>query len=99
MSSRLAAGRRNASRKATPSYWHGWSPDGKTLAFCGERNNEFDVYSIPVEGGEETRLTTAPGLDDGPEYSPDGKYIYFNSVRSGLMQIWRMKPDGSDRSR
>jgi Tol biopolymer transport system component len=49
-----------------------------------------------VEGGQETRLTTAKGLDDGPEYSPDGKYIYFNSVRTGKMQIWRMKPDGSD---
>jgi Tol biopolymer transport system component len=35
-------------------------------------------------------------LDDGPEYSPDGKYIYFNSVRTGLMQIWRMRPDGSE---
>jgi len=34
-------------------------------------------------------------LDDGPEYTPDGKFIYFNSVRSGTMQIWRMKPDGS----
>lgn len=77
-----------------PSYWHGWSPDGKTLAFCGQRNDEFDIYTIPVEGGEETRLTTTPGLDDGPDYSPDGKYIYFNSERSGLMQIWRMKPDG-----
>ena len=63
----------------TPSYWHGWSPDGSTLVFCGERNGEFDVYTIPVEGGEETRLTTAPGLDDGSEYSPDGKYIFFNS--------------------
>ncbi len=78
-----------------PSYWHGWSPDGKTLVFCGERNGEFDIYSIPVEGGKETRLTDAKGLDDGPEYSPDGEYIYFNSVRTGLMQIWRMKPDGS----
>jgi TolB protein len=79
-----------------PSYWHGWSPDGKTLAYCAERNGEFDVYTIPVAGGSETRLTTAPGLDDGPDYSPDGKYIYFNSVRTGLMQIWRMKADGSD---
>ena len=79
----------------SPSYLHGWSPDGKTLAFCGERNGNFDVYTIPAAGGEETRLTTAEGLDDGPEYSPDGKYIYFNSIRSGLMQIWRMKPDGS----
>ncbi len=49
-----------------PSYWHGWSPDGKTLAFCGERNGEFDIYTIPTAGGEETRLTTAKGLDDGP---------------------------------
>ena len=79
-----------------PSYWHGWSPDGKTLAFVGQRNGDFDIYTIPVSGGEETRLTTAKGLDDGPEYSPDGQYIYFNSERTGHMQIWRMKADGSE---
>jgi len=79
-----------------PSYWHGWSPDGKTLAFCGERNGEFDIYTIPVEGGDEKRLTVEPGLDDGPEFSPDGQYIYFNSERTGTMQIWRMKPDGGE---
>lgn len=84
--------------KLAPSYWHGWSPDSKTLVYCADRNGNYDVYSIPVEGGEETRLTTAEGLDDGPEYSPDGKYIYFNSVRTGLMQIWRMKPDGSEQT-
>lgn len=80
----------------SPSYWHGWSPDGRTLAFVGQRNGDFDIYAIPVTGGEETRLTTAKGLDDGPEYSPDGKYIYFNSERTGHMQIWRMKADGSE---
>lgn len=80
----------------SPSYWHGWSPDGKTLAFVGQRNDDFDIYTIPVTGGEETRLTTAKGLDDGPEYSPDGKYIYFNSERTGHMQIWRMRADGSE---
>jgi TolB protein len=78
-----------------PSYAHGWSPDGKDLVFCGDRNGEFDVYKIPAAGGKEIRLTNTKGLDDGPEYTPDGQYIYFNSVRSGLMQIWRMKPDGS----
>jgi hypothetical protein len=80
--------------KYSPSYWHGWSPDGKTLAFVGERNGEFDIYTIPVTGGDETRLTTAKGLDDGPEYSPDGQWIYFNSERTGHMQIWRMRADG-----
>jgi TolB protein len=82
--------------RGSPSYWHGWSPDGKTLAFVGQRDGDFDIYTIPFSGGDETRLTTAKGLDDGPEYSPDGKYIYFNSERSGHMQIWRMHADGSD---
>ena len=80
----------------SPSYWHGWSPDGKTLAFVGERNGDFDIYAIPAAGGEEKQLTTANGLDDGPEYSPDGKYIYFNSERTGHMQIWRMRADGGE---
>ncbi len=80
----------------SPSYWHGWSPDGKTLAFTGGRDGSFDIYTIPAAGGPETRLTSAKGLDDGPEYSPDGKYIYFNSERTGRMQIWRMLADGSD---
>jgi len=81
-----------------PSYFHGWSPDGGWLVYTGQRNGDFDVYKIPATGGEEIRLTSTPGLDDGPEYSPDGKYIYFNSVRSGRMQIWRMRPDGSDQT-
>jgi Tol biopolymer transport system component len=79
-----------------PSYLHGWSPDSRWLVYTGQRSGEFDVYKIPASGGDEIRLTSAPGLDDGPEYTPDGKYIYFNSVRSGRMQIWRMRPDGSD---
>jgi TolB protein len=90
----IAGGTPRRMTQSGPSYWHGWSPDGKTLAFVGQRNGEFDVYTVPAAGGEETRLTTAKGLDDGPEYSPDG-YIYFNSERTGHMQIWRMHPDGS----
>jgi Tol biopolymer transport system component len=79
-----------------PSYLHGWSPDGERLAYCAERNGQYDVYTISVNGGDETQLTDLPGLDDGPEYSPDGKYIWFNSVRTGLMQVWRMETDGSN---
>jgi Tol biopolymer transport system component len=82
-----------------PSYWHGWSPDGKTLAYCARRNDEYDIYTIDADATlsrEERRLTTAKGLDDGPDYSPDGKTIYFNSVRTGAMRLWRMNPDGSE---
>jgi Tol biopolymer transport system component len=79
-----------------PSYFHGWSPDGRTVTYCAERNGNFDVYTLSIDGGEEKRLTTAEGKDDGPEYSPDGQYIYFNSERTGAMQIWRMKVNGSE---
>ena len=92
----IAGGTPRRITQKAPSYWHGWSPDGKTLAFVGERNGEFDIYTIPAAGGEETRLTTAKGLDDGPDYSPDGRHIYFNSERTGHMQIWRMRADGSE---
>jgi len=78
-----------------PSYLHSWSPDGRTLLFTGQRNNDFDIYRVPANGGKEVRLTASPGLDDGPEYTPDGQYIYFNSARTGTMQIWRMRADGS----
>lgn len=79
-----------------PSYLHGWSPDGRRLAYCAERAKQYDIYTIPVEGGAETQLTDLPGLDDGPEYSPDGRHIWFNSTRTGLMQVWRMGTDGSN---
>jgi Tol biopolymer transport system component len=83
----------------SPSYLHGWSPDGKTLVYTGGRDGEFDIYARASDGsGEEKNLTNWKGLDDGPEYSPDGRYIYFNSVRNGPMQIFRMKPDGSEQA-
>ena len=80
-----------------PSYWHGWAPDGQSVLYVAHRGNDFDIYSIDLEGGPETRLTSGPGLDDGPEYSPDGKYIYYNSYYSGSMELWRMRPDGTEK--
>ena len=82
---------------AAPSYLHGWSPDAEWLVYTAERGDgNYDIYKIPSRGGEEVRLTTSDGLDDGPEYTPDGEWIYFNSTRTGLMQLWRMRPDGSE---
>ena len=79
-----------------PSYLHGWSPDNKNLVFTGQRDGDYNIYSVPSAGGPEVRLTDAKGLDDGPEYSPEGKYIYFNSARDGNMRLYRMKADGSE---
>jgi len=91
----LAGGPARQVTRQSPSYFHGWSPDGKTLVFTGVRKGKSDIYTIPAEGGAETRLTTA-ARNDNPEFSPDGKYIYFNSDRAGAMQVWRMRPDGTE---
>ena len=87
----------------TPSYMHGWTPDAKWLMYTGGRKpkgataDEYDIYKIASDGsGKEINLTNSPGLDDGPEVSPDGKWIYFNSTRSGQMQVWRMGLDGKN---
>ena len=87
------------------SYLHGWSPDGKELAYCAFRKKpeeeimRIEICTIPSDGGKETCLTDGKGYNDGPEYSPDGKHIWFNSTRSGLMQVWRMNRDGSGLTR
>lgn len=94
----LAGGEPRLITEQMPSYLHGWSPDMQTLAYCAERNGNFDVYLMDINGSEEIRLTDAEGLDDGPEYSPDGRYIWFNSVRTGLMQAFRMNKDGSEQT-
>ncbi len=77
------------------SYWHSWSPDGKTILFTRPSHGSGNIYAIAAEGGQEKALTTGTGISDDPDYSPDGHYIYFNSDRSGIMQIWRILADGS----
>jgi Tol biopolymer transport system component len=79
----------------TPSYFHSWSPDGEWLAYCAKRGDNFDIFRVPMYGGDEQRLTSHAGYDDGPDYSPDGKWIYFNSNRSGTWDIWRMPAAGA----
>jgi TolB protein len=78
-----------------PSYWHGISPDNNFLIYTARRNNDWDLFKIPTQGGTEINITKTAGLDDGSEYSYDGNWIYFNSHRSGRMHIYRMRTDGS----
>jgi TolB protein len=81
----------------TPSYWHGWNPNNKEVVYVAQRDGKaYDIYKTSIDGGIEIPLTQNKGTHvDGPEFSPDGKYIYYNGNQTGTMQIWRMKPDGS----
>lgn len=77
-------------------FWHGISPDGNTHIYTALRNNQWDIYAISDDGGDEVQLTNSSVQDDGSEFSPDGAYIYYNSFVSGSMEIWRMCADGSE---
>lgn len=83
-------------------YLHGIAPDGGTLAYVAVEGEgrRINIFTIPAKGGPDTRLTDLAKPHDGPEYSPDGKWIYFNSERAsdrpGHSQLFRMRPDGAD---
>jgi TolB protein len=90
---------------ATPHhyYLHGISPDGKTLAYVAVEGpagaKRINIFTIPAAGGPDTRLSDVSYPNDGPEYSPDGKWIYFSGERAatipGHAQCFRMLPDGT----
>ena len=84
-------------------YLHGISPDGGTLSYVAvegpEGRKRVNMFTIPAAGGPDTRLSDVSYPNDGPEYSPDGKWIYFNAERDatkpGHAQCYRMRPDGT----
>lgn len=84
-------------------YLHGVSPDGLALAYVAYEQRDgatvTRIATIPAAGGVETYLTNGDCPVDGPEYSPDGRWIYFNgelgAKQPGHAQIFRMRPDGS----
>tara|TARA_R110002050_G_scaffold196426_2_gene331328 strand:- start:19311 stop:20849 length:1539 start_codon:yes stop_codon:yes gene_type:complete len=78
------------------SYLHGISPDNKTLIYTAFRKEKYDIYGLDIQTKKEFQLTDTKDLDDGSEFSPDGKHIYFNSNRTGNMQLWKMNSDGSN---
>ena len=87
-------------------YLHGISPDGRTLAYVGvEPHNGVpgayrNIFTIPSDGGQDTRLTDTPMAADGPEFSPDGQWIFFNrevgAAGGGHAQLFKMRPDGTE---
>jgi Tol biopolymer transport system component/imidazolonepropionase-like amidohydrolase len=67
------------------------SRDGKTIVF----SLLGDLYTLPIAGGQATRLTSGPAWDVQPRFAPDGSEIAFTSDRAGGNNLWRMKRDGS----
>lgn len=92
----ITGGQPTAITGKVPSYWHGWSPDGRTLAYVANRTGTFQIYTIPVEGGAESPVTSGFDHCDGPDYSPDGTWIWFNGEINGAVDLWRIRPDGSN---
>lgn len=95
----LAGGTPKLITPKAPSYWHGWTADNKAVLYVAQRDTPvYNIFKSPINGGPEVQLTFFKSAHvDGPEASPDGKYIYYNGSQSGTMQLWRMKPDGSGR--
>jgi len=97
----LTGGEPKLITKETPSYWHGWAPNNKEVVYVAQRNGKriYNIYKNSIDGGKEVALTDIKEGEhvDGCEYDPAGKYIYYNGNHTGMMQIWRIKPDGSGR--
>ena len=97
--------RRVSNAHSTPHhyYLHGISPDGLTLAYVAvegpPERRRINMFTIPAAGGPDTQLSDVDYPNDGPEYSPDGQWIYFSSERAatqpGHAQCFRMRPDGT----
>jgi Tol biopolymer transport system component len=84
----------------TPSWLHGWSPDGRRIAYAAVRNGAFGIFTCRLDGRDETEVAGGGGHHDGPDFTPDGSWIWFNSDQGdGGMQLWRVRPDGSARER
>ena len=75
-----------------------YSPDGKLIAFCSDRDGDADIYVMNSDGSNVRQLTNAPGYDGGPFISPDGKWVIFRSDRKKPehLQIYAIGIDGKN---
>ena len=89
-----------STRAMTPS----WAPDSKSILFISSRNKKYDVYRIPVEGGEPEKMTYGPGSNRFAVQSPDGESIVFasNRLRPTALygyNIYKMSAEGEAEAR
>jgi len=78
-----------------PTIWQSWSPDSQSFLYGWERKGRRDFARIPSAGGGREIRITSNGVSSSPEFSHDGKSIYFNSDKTGTMQVWKMPVNGA----
>ena len=72
-----------------------WSADASSIVFSSDRSGNFDLWRVPVGGGEPERLTTSPFADGQPSVGRDGRIIFVRG-RLGAASLWVRVADGSD---
>jgi TolB protein len=77
-----------------------WSPDGRKLAFvAASEGTKARIWVVDVAGGEPVALTGGQAVDDQPAWSPEGKHLVFVSDRTGDVELFLMRADGSGQTR
>ena len=80
-----------------PKFVSCFSPDGSRIAYIsdptGEDDNYFDIYTMLVDGSNKQRLTFSGGAS--PAFSPDGRFIAFDTTCNGVGHISRINADGT----
>jgi Tol biopolymer transport system component len=72
-----------------------WSPNGLRIAYWSafSSSGRREIWTLPASGGEAVRVTSGESVDWNPVWSPDGRYLYFASDRSGVTNLWRLPID------
>jgi Tol biopolymer transport system component len=95
----LATGEKRAVWQGGDGVQPSWSPHGQRIAFwgLGVQGGQRDLWTVSADGSEAkggaVPVTDDPPLDFSPEWSPDGRFLYFSSDRGGTLNLWRIPID------
>jgi TolB protein len=78
-----------------------WHPEGTRIAYAHriEKGYRYDIAVTDLVTEETRVLTSAPGSNEAPAFSPDGQRVVFESTRDGSSQVWVVDVDGGNQRR